>query len=79
MIAEVHAAGAEDVDAAVKAARSAFNGPWRDTGGTARGALIYKLVELIERDRKTLATIEAWDNGMINAENSSIGAKGSLD
>lgn len=61
----MHAAGKEDVDDAVKAARAAFNGPWVETGGTARGALMYRLVELIEQSRKTLATIEAWDSGTL--------------
>ncbi|KAF2103051.1 aldehyde dehydrogenase-like protein [Rhizodiscina lignyota] len=63
-IVTVHAAGADDVDDAVKAARNAFKDPsWRDIGGTERGNLMYKLYQLIEEHKETLATIETWDNG----------------
>jgi acyl-CoA reductase-like NAD-dependent aldehyde dehydrogenase len=63
-IAKVYAASADDVDAAVKAARKAFKDPsWRDISGTERGALLYKLAELVETHAETLATIETWDNG----------------
>lgn len=65
-ITSVHAAGPEDVDAAVKAARKAFKDPsWRDMSGTERGDLLYKLSQLVEQHRETLATIETWDNGML--------------
>jgi aldehyde dehydrogenase (NAD+) len=60
----VDAASAADIDDAVKAARTAFKHPsWATIGGTARGKLLYKLADLIERDAKVLATIETWDNG----------------
>ena len=60
----MHAAGAEDVDVAVKAARNAFKDPsWRDLSPTERGELLMTLAGLIERERETLATIETWDNG----------------
>ena len=60
----VHAAEAEDVDAAVAAARKAFNDPaWRDIATTERGDLMYKLSALVEKHQETLATIETWDNG----------------
>lgn len=60
----VYAAGPEDVDTAVAAARKAFKDPsWRDMDTTARGDLLFKLAELIEQHRETLATIETWDNG----------------
>lgn len=63
-IASVHAAEPEDVDLAVKAARKAFKDPsWRDLPPTDRGALMFKLAELIENNREVLATIETWDNG----------------
>ncbi len=60
----MYAATADDVDRAVKAARAALNGPaWRDLPATDRGKLMYKLAELVEANRETLATIETWDNG----------------
>jgi aldehyde dehydrogenase (NAD+) len=52
------------VNDAVKAARKAFKDPsWKDLGGTARGALMFKLAALVDRDAEILATIETWDNG----------------
>ncbi|KAH6628978.1 aldehyde dehydrogenase domain-containing protein [Boeremia exigua] len=62
-IAHVHAAGVEDVDIAVKAAKAAFKGQWSTTNGTTRGALLHKMADLVEQHRRTLATIETWDNG----------------
>ncbi|KAF2709749.1 aldehyde dehydrogenase-like protein [Pleomassaria siparia CBS 279.74] len=63
-ICSVYAAGPEDVDIAVAAARKAFKDPsWRDMDSTARGELLLKFAELIEKHRETLATIETWDNG----------------
>lgn len=63
-IASVFAAGLEDVDEAVKAARRALRNPsWKEMQATERGSLLYKFAELIERHRDVLATIETWDNG----------------
>ncbi|KAF2109188.1 aldehyde dehydrogenase-like protein [Lophiotrema nucula] len=63
-IISVYAAGPEDVDLAVDAARKAFKNPeWRDIDTTARGELMYKFAQLIEEHRETLAAIETWDNG----------------
>lgn len=46
-----------DVDKAVKAARAAFQlgSPWRRMDASARGRLLYRLADLIERDRTYLA------------------------
>lgn len=63
-ITSVHAASPEDVDDAVAAARKAFKNPtWRDLPPTDRGNLMLKLADIVEREAKTLATIETWDNG----------------
>jgi hypothetical protein len=63
-ICSVYAAGPEDVDIAVAAARKAFKNPdWRDMDTNARADLMYKFAQLIEEHRETLATIETWDNG----------------
>ncbi|KAL8936452.1 MAG: hypothetical protein Q9216_004919 [Gyalolechia sp. 2 TL-2023] len=61
-IASVYAAGAEDVDDAVAAARKAFK-TWRDVTPTEKGALMLKLADLVDTNRELLATIETWDNG----------------
>ncbi|RDW87299.1 ALDH-like protein [Coleophoma crateriformis] len=63
-ITSVYAATADDVDAAVKAARKAFKDPsWRDMAPTDRGNLMIKLSDLVAAHAETLATIETWDNG----------------
>jgi aldehyde dehydrogenase (NAD+) len=53
------------VDNAVKAAKDAFRlgSPWRRMDARNRGSLIYKLADLIERDRALLASLESLDNG----------------
>ncbi|KAI4175974.1 MAG: hypothetical protein LQ343_001256 [Gyalolechia ehrenbergii] len=61
-IASVYAAGPDDVDDAVAAARKAFK-TWRDVAPTEKGGLMLKLADLVDRDRELLATIETWDNG----------------
>ncbi|ODQ64989.1 aldehyde dehydrogenase [Nadsonia fulvescens var. elongata DSM 6958] len=62
-IVKVQSADKSDVDVAVSAARNAFNSVWRDTEGSERSRLLYKLVELLERDHDILSQIEAWDSG----------------
>ncbi|KAJ5150650.1 Aldehyde dehydrogenase N-terminal [Penicillium coprophilum] len=63
-ITSIHAASAQDVDKAVKAARAALNNPcWRDLPGLDRSKLMNRLAQLIEDNRATLATIETIDNG----------------
>lgn len=53
-----------DVDAAVQAARRAFeSGPWPAMSGAERGRLLWRLADLVERDRETLAALEAVDVG----------------
>ena len=63
-IASVHAAEPEDVDKAVDAAKAAFKGPWREMAPSERGDLMFKLSELVEKNKEVLATIETWDNGL---------------
>ena len=50
VIAEVASADASDVDAAVTAARAAFDGPWAKLSARERGKLVWKIGErLMER------------------------------
>jgi aldehyde dehydrogenase (NAD+) len=64
VICEVAEGDKEDVDAAVDAAREAFdNGPWSKMDARDRGQLIWKLAELIEEEADDLAAIETLDNG----------------
>lgn len=63
-IAKVEAAGPEDVDTAVQAARKALKDPsWKLLPATDRGILMTRLAELLDQNKELLATIEAWDNG----------------
>ncbi|TDH67252.1 hypothetical protein CCR75_004138 [Bremia lactucae] len=62
-IASVAEASVDDVDAAVKAARAAFNGPWRTINAAERGRLLYRLADLIEENGEELAELESLDAG----------------
>ncbi len=63
-ICQVAEAGAADVNAAVKAARTAFErGPWRRMGASERGRLLNKLADLIEKNADEIAQLESLDNG----------------
>jgi len=62
---EVSAAGPEDAEAAVAAARRAFdNGTWGlQSAPRDRAALLFRVAEIIRRDRDRLAELETLDNG----------------
>lgn len=62
-IITLRGASEADVDTAVAAARRAFEGEWSDLGATDRGAFLYKIADLLERDSELLAAIDAFDNG----------------
>lgn len=55
--------GKQDVDRAVTAARSAFNGEWGRMSAVDRGRLLMKVSRLIEQHRQELAEIETADTG----------------
>jgi aldehyde dehydrogenase (NAD+) len=61
--AHIAEADAADIDAAVAAARSALAGPWSRLDPTRRGALLYRLAELVRQNASDLARIESRDNG----------------
>ncbi|MGW0035476.1 aldehyde dehydrogenase family protein [Gordonia sp. NPDC003376] len=62
-LVELGAASTADVDAAVAAATAAFRGEWGATAPSAKGALINKLADLVERDLDELAALESIDMG----------------
>ena len=67
--AVVPRAGAEDVDAAVRAARHAFDeGPWGRATGTERARLLRRLAELIAEHADRIAVVETTDNGKLLRE-----------
>jgi phenylacetaldehyde dehydrogenase len=64
VIAHVPEAEAADVDAAVHAARKAFDeGPWRSMTASQRGRLLWKLADLLEANLEEFAELESIDNG----------------
>jgi len=62
-MATVPDAGAEDVDRAVKAARLAFDGGWRDATAQERGRILFRLADTVRREAKRLATLETLNSG----------------
>lgn len=64
VIASVAEGGREDAKAAITAARYTFDqGGWPETPASERGRLLFKLADLIERDREELARLESLDTG----------------
>ncbi|KAJ9583103.1 hypothetical protein L9F63_022546, partial [Diploptera punctata] len=64
-IADIAEGDKADIDIAVAAAKAAFKigSPYRKLDASARGKLLNKLADLIERDIKILAGLETLDNG----------------
>nr|WP_235506799.1 aldehyde dehydrogenase family protein [Altererythrobacter sp. Root672] len=62
-LADVASAGETDVDAAVAAARAAFEGPWSKVKPDERARLINKLADLIDANGDELALTETLDVG----------------
>lgn len=57
-------AGAADVDAAVRAARDAFDdGAWSGLSGRERGRILYRVAELIRENADRIARLESRDVG----------------
>jgi len=64
VLAQIAEADAPDVDAAVKAARAAFNHKsWRNMAARDRSKLLWRLGDLIMRNADELAATETMDNG----------------
>ncbi|MEP0843062.1 MAG: aldehyde dehydrogenase family protein [Phycisphaerae bacterium] len=63
VIANVASSDAADVSKAVAAARKAFEGPWSKFSARQRGAVLYKLADLIEKNAAELAALEVLNNG----------------
>jgi len=60
VLSSVSAGATPDVDRAVAAARAQFDGgEWSKMPGAQRGRLLYRLAELLERDREYLAKLES--------------------
>ena len=66
--ARVPDADEQDVDRAVGAARTAFEGEWGAMTGFQRAALMHKLADLITANAERLARVEVRDNGKLYRE-----------
>ncbi len=63
VLSEVVAAGPQDVDRAVDAARAAYDGAWSRLSGRDRGKYLYRLARLVQERSRELAVLESIDNG----------------
>jgi aldehyde dehydrogenase (NAD+) len=62
LLAETVQAGQKEVDAAVAAARGAFEG-WSKTPGVVRARYLYAIARNIQKHHRLLAVLESMDNG----------------
>ena len=56
-------AGKEDVDAAVKAARAAYDGEWSKISGAERGKYLYRIARILQERGREFAVLETMDGG----------------
>ncbi|MEJ1974098.1 MAG: aldehyde dehydrogenase family protein [Lacunisphaera sp.] len=64
LVATYAEAGAADVENAIRSARRAFAaGPWRQTNGADRAALLSRVAALIRRETEPLAQLETRESG----------------
>jgi len=62
-LCQIARGGAADIDAAVAAARAAFDGPWGRTTAVERGRILYRIGALVLDNIDELAKLEALDVG----------------
>ncbi|HEV2909511.1 MAG TPA: aldehyde dehydrogenase family protein, partial [Candidatus Eremiobacteraceae bacterium] len=64
VVAKVAEGSKKDAQAAIAAAREAFdNGPWRDTGAQDRAKLLFKLADKLDEHATELSRMETLNNG----------------
>lgn len=63
VIVKIYEADKEDINKAVKAARTAFEGPWKKVTPYERQQMLWKLADLIEKNGEEFAQLESLDNG----------------
>ena len=63
VLAEVSEASAEDVDRAVRAARTAQSRVWSKMSGRERSKYLYRIARIIQERSRELAVLESLDNG----------------
>lgn len=63
-LADVYEGDKDDVDRAVAAARRAFeSGPWSKMSASERGQIVWRIGDLIEKNKEELALLDTLDNG----------------
>lgn len=63
VLAEISQANQEDVDAAVLAARRAYDKTWSKMSGRDRGKYLFRIARLIQERTREFAVLETMDNG----------------
>ena len=63
VLSQIADADAADVDAAVRAARSAYERRWSKLSGRERGRYLFRIARLIQERSRELAVLESIDNG----------------
>ena len=63
VLAEVTAAGADDVDRAVRAARRAYTRVWSRTSGRERAKYLFRIARILQERAREFAVLETLDNG----------------
>jgi phenylacetaldehyde dehydrogenase len=63
VLAAIAAGGAAEIDAAVAAARSAFEGAWNGTTPSERGQILWRVGQLVRENSEELAQLETLDQG----------------
>lgn len=63
VLAEVSVASESDVDAAVKAARTAYTRVWSKMSGADRGKYLYRIARILQERAREFAVLETLDNG----------------
>ncbi|MED1471005.1 aldehyde dehydrogenase family protein [Bacillus salipaludis] len=80
VLATVYEAGREDINLAVKAAKTAFEqGPWSKMSAAERARIIYKLADLIEEHQVELAQLDTIDNGKPIHETRAVDLPGTIE
>ncbi len=72
VLAQVAEANEADVDAAVKAARKAYDTVWSKLSGKERGKYIYRIARLIQERAREFSVIESLDGGKTIRESRDI-------
>ncbi|HEV7980579.1 aldehyde dehydrogenase [Amycolatopsis sp.] len=80
VLARIHAGGAEDVDRAVRAARTAFDdGRWRELPPKERKRIMLRWAELIRAHSEELALLDTLEMGKPITESLRVDAGGAAD